>query len=247
MKINRLLILLVKFIIPNIFLNLLKQKLYTKINKKFSNNSLESKFTYIYKNNLWGNLNSEIHCSGAGSYFPSIINPYINKVKKILLNNNKPTVVDLGCGDFNIGSKLIETSKKYIAIDIVENVIKNNKNKYKNVIFLKRDITRDNIPKADFGIIRQVLQHLGNAEIALFLKNIKNKFRYLIVTEHLPKKKFVPNVDIKTSCFNRTIFNSGVILHKKPFNLKYKYYKNILEVNSIPDNGKIRTILYKLF
>ena len=41
----------------------------------------------------------------------------------------KPDVVDLGCGDFVIGSKLRKFCNKYIAVDIVDELINFNKKK----------------------------------------------------------------------------------------------------------------------
>ena len=41
-----------------------------------------------------------------------------------------------------------------------------------------------------FFLVRQVLQHLSNNDIKLFLKNIKYKCKFLIVTEHYTSKKF---------------------------------------------------------
>ena len=42
-------------------------------------------------------------------------------------------MLDVGCGDFNIGSQLYEYTKKYIAIDVVDELIYRNKLKYKSI------------------------------------------------------------------------------------------------------------------
>jgi len=43
------------------------------------------------------------------------------------------------------------------------------------------------------------------------------------------------------------LFNSGVVLHKPPFNLKFKSFKKLLNVNIDDDDSSIvETVLYEL-
>ena len=118
--------------------------------------------TQIYDMKLWGGKAFDFY-SGAGSHNPTIINPYLNALTTFLESFSTPLVVcDLGCGDFNIGSQLAKFTKKYIAIDIVEELIIRNKKLYKedNLEFYCLDIAKDELPPGDCIIIRQVLQHL---------------------------------------------------------------------------------------
>ena len=158
-----------------------------------------------------------------------------------------PTLTDCGCGDFNVGKNFLSLSKKYYAIDIFQDIIDLNKSKfnYKNIEFLKLDIVEDNIPSADICIVRQVLQHFSNQDIFSFIKNIKNKFKFLLITEHLPDGKFKSNIDMQTSFIVRTRFNSGVLLHEKPFEIKFKQMNELLRVSAAPYKGVISTILYE--
>ena len=118
---------------------------------------------------------------------------YITRVKEFLSTfSNKPNVVDLGCGDFSIGSKLRNYCNSYIAIDIFDELIERNKIHYKshNVDFRVLDITKDNLPSGDICFVRQVLQHLSN-------KNNGAQIRVnivIVLTEHLPSfEKFKSN------------------------------------------------------
>ena len=43
----------------------------------------------------------------------------------------KPVVIDYGCGDFNVGKNFINEVKTYYAYDVVDNLIKYNKKKFK--------------------------------------------------------------------------------------------------------------------
>ena len=154
----------------------------------------------------------------------------------------------MGCGDFNVGSQLLHLSKQYYAIDIVKSLIDTNKLKFKkdNLIFSNLDISIDNLPSGDVCLVRQVLTHLSNAEIKSFIKNIRNKYKFLVVTENIPEESFEPNLDMETNFSTRHWFNSGVVLHEYPFNLKIKESNIILKVPAFPALGLIQTIVYTL-
>ena len=159
-----------------------------------------------------------------------------NKSKEFLSTfSNKPNVVDLGCGDFSIGSKLRNYCNSYIAIDIFDELIERNKIHYKshNVDFRVLDITKDNLPSGDICFVRQVLQHLSNKNIEKFLTQIRGKYSYLILTEHLPSfEKFKSNVDIITGPEIRLYKKSGVVLTEEPFNLIPTNEKIICNISS---------------
>ena len=246
MKINLRIKKIVKKNTPDFILNIYRKSILKKKIENISKLSREEKFSYIYKNNIWGGR--ENFNSGDGSHNPNIIQPYIEIVKKFLEKNDKPTLIDCGCGDFNVGKNFLSSSKKYYAIDIFQDIIDLNKSKFKheNLQFLKLDIVEDNIPSGDVCIVRQTLQHLSNQDIHSFLKNIKNKFKFLLVTEHLPDGKFKSNIDMKTSFLIRPLFNSGILLHEKPFEIKFKHMDELLRVSAAPDEGVISTILYEL-
>ena len=76
----------------------------------------------------------------------------------------------MGCGDFNIGSKIYKHSKNYIGIDVVEDLIIHNKQKYlaKNLTLETLDAVYDTLPAGDCILIKEVFQHLTNAEIKKF-------------------------------------------------------------------------------
>ncbi|WP_346880764.1 class I SAM-dependent methyltransferase [uncultured Algibacter sp.] len=204
--------------------------------------------TQIYDMNLWGGKTSDFY-SGSGSHDPKIITPYINSIISFLeSHNNALTICDLGCGDFNIGKRLIKYSKKYIAVDVVEGLINRNKILYKanHLEFYCLDITKDELPQADCIILRQVLQHLSNKDI----KRIVNKlaiYKYIILTEHIPIGSFTPNKDIISGQGIRLKKNSGVDILNYPFNFKIKAKKQLGEY--ILDNGKgrIETVLFNVF
>jgi hypothetical protein len=201
----------------------------------------------IYDKHLWGGNTFDFY-SGEGSHQPNIIEPYIEVVLAFLKSkNNKLTVCDLGCGDFNIGKHFVEFTQKYIAIDIVEELIKRNKSKFKadHLEFLSLDISKDSLAKADCIILRQVLQHLSNAEIKRIVSKLSN-YKYIILTEHIPVSVFTPNKDILTGQGIRLKLNSGVDVLAEPFNLKAKSTRILDEYILNQNKGKIITTLIEL-
>ncbi|WP_160131973.1 class I SAM-dependent methyltransferase [Kordia antarctica] len=202
----------------------------------------------VYELKLWGD-NKSVFYSGTGSHEPEIVNPYVEAVTSFLTSFENPLVVcDLGCGDFNIGKKLVKHTKKYFAIDIVSDLIEHNKSTFKstNLEFHCLDIAVADLPSGDCALVRQVLQHLSNTEV----QNIINKlavFKYVILTEHLPKGDFIPNIDIISGQGIRLKKHSGIDLIASPFNLKVKNEKQL--VSFVLDDGKgvIVTTLYTVF
>lgn len=202
----------------------------------------------IYSKNLWGTSTSNFY-SGIGSHCPEIVNPYIDAVQSFLKSFKTPlTICDLGCGDFNVGKKLVKYSKKYVAIDIVEDLIKYNSKKYNDdhLEFLCLDIAKDELPTADCVLLRQVLQHLSNVEIKQIVNKLVN-FKYVILTEHIPEGYFIPNKDIISGQGIRLKKQSGVNLLAEPFNLTIKEEKKLTSVTSGSAKGVIETTLYMIF
>jgi hypothetical protein len=153
--------------------------------------------------------------------------------------------VDLGCGDFSVGSQLRPLFNNYTACDIVAPLIEFNKTKYSelNVEFRCLDAVTDDIPSADVIFIRQVLQHLSNADIGKILKNIHGKARHLVITEHLPATpSFTANREKPNGPGVRIAEQSGVVLTDPPFSLRAKSEKVICEVDVA--DGIVRTTVY---
>ena len=219
-----------------------------KIKKQFEGKSTKEVMTTIYTNKLCGSLEGSDFNSGSGSHNNTVINPYIEQVKKFLNSTpEKLKVCDFGCGDFNVGSNLVSSTSMYIACDIVEPLIERNKIEFQahNLEFKCLDLVTDPLPDADCAIIRQVLQHLSNDEIKIILKKLQ-KYKYLIITEHLPYGEFTANQDKKTGPDIRIYHNSGIVLTEAPFNLRTLLTKELVSVDDGQNSGCIVTNLYAL-
>lgn len=217
-------------------LNLIKQTLYSKF---LTNKNI---FYYIYKNNFWKYKESRSGQGSQGEYLDFTVN-LVKKEKKII----GKTVCDIGCGDFNFGSKIYKDTKKYIALDIVDFLIEENKKKFTSQLleFKVLDVVNEEIPTADVYIIRQVFQHLRNKDISKIIKKIlKNKPERIIVFEDVPKCEFFANKEIRgEGFFTRHEYNSGVDLTTKPF--ENNDFKKTNEFESSEDNINSKLVCYE--
>jgi SAM-dependent methyltransferase len=246
---------IIKIFLPNSFINF-KDKFLINLNrKKFARLNLKTKDTFskIYTEQLWTPDNKKNifqYYSGLGSHDAEFIDKYVIVISEYLLSfKTKPSVVDLGCGDFNIGSKLRKYCSTYNAVDIVDDLINYNIQKYKDlkVDFMALDIIKDKVPTAEICFLRLVLQHLSNNDISNFLELNKKNFNSLIVTEHYPDtKNFVPNIDKPTGPDIRLFDNSAVVLTAPPFNLKFKKEIDLCEIFSNKIKGSLKTKLFIL-
>lgn len=172
----------------------------------------------IYETNAWGGAPGEF-CSGSGST-PERSAAYCALIRRFIGTNGIRTVVDLGCGDFRVGRQFESTAKRYIGIDCVPALINYNQRTFGSdrVSFVCRNIIEDELPDGDLCLIRQVLQHLSNAEIQAVLANCR-KYRHVIISEHVPVKCDRPNIDKPHGPDVRAYINSGVYVEAPPFNL----------------------------
>ena len=98
--------------------------------------STKATMEQIYQKQLWGGkVGLDGFYSGNGSHDLELIFPYLEAVIQFLQSfKTKISLCDLGCGDFNIGSSLVEYSRFYIGVDIVSDLIERNKNYVDSII-----------------------------------------------------------------------------------------------------------------
>jgi SAM-dependent methyltransferase len=212
--------------------------------------STKEAFTKIYEEGVWGKSHDPArkYFSGSGSHDEQVVALYVQAISLFLQSMKaKPSVVDLGCGDFNVGSQVRHLCQRYTACDIVEPLIEFNKTKYNDleVDFKVLDLATDALPPADVVFVRQVLQHLSNDMIQRALPKIGANYKYLVLSEHLPSStKFKPNIDKPSGPDNRLSLLSGVVLTAEPFNLTVMQSQVLCEVHEA--GGVIVTTCYQL-
>ncbi|RXG27540.1 class I SAM-dependent methyltransferase [Leeuwenhoekiella palythoae] len=199
----------------------------------------------VYAKKLWGSGNTDFF-SGEGSHDTETVQAYLKAVIGFFKNLEAPPVVcDLGCGDFNVGKELVPYTQAYKAVDIVPELIAHNQKTFtsKQLMFHTLDIAKDTLPEGDCALLRQVLQHLSNAEIQAIVNKLY-AYRYVILTEHLPDQEFTPNIDIISGQGIRLKKKSGVALQAPPFNFKVKAAKELVSLPAPGVKGRLVTTLY---
>ena len=165
--------------------------------------SNEKVFDDIYRYRKWG------VGSGTGSikYFNE---PFIEFVNDFLDTHEIRTVVDIGCGDWQIAQHLSLGDREYIGCDVSSLILNKTRAKFAGHkrTFLHLDATTDVLPHGDLAIVKDVLLHLSNENIQKVLTKL-DSFTYVIIQndwgEHCENK------DIMTGSFR------SIDILKKPF------------------------------
>ncbi|MBW2972237.1 class I SAM-dependent methyltransferase, partial [Candidatus Woesearchaeota archaeon] len=99
--------------------------------------------------------------------------------------------LDVPCGDFN-WMKEVKLGAVYIGGDIVPDLIDANNKRYasEDRSFMKLDITRDRLPKADMVMCRDCLVHLSFKDILKAVKNMKRSGAKYLLTTTFPGVRF---------------------------------------------------------
>jgi Methyltransferase domain len=200
-------------------------------------------FGHVYRYRLWGGDTQDFY-SGNGSHAPELVEPYIAAVRDFLSAfPAPPVVVDIGCGDFSVGVRLVDLAQSYIGCDVVQELIARNREMFArdNLEFRWLDAITEPLPPGDVVVLRQVLQHLRNDQIKSIITKL-GQYRTWIICDHLPLGEFTPNLDKVMDGWTRLPFDSGVVLLEKPFKVKPRGTQLLCEVGS--EGGVIRTLAY---
>jgi hypothetical protein len=174
-------------------------------------------FRRVYRNGLWGRGGQSELFSGIGSRgeaADAYVDCMVGLLRRHAIELGRPlTVVDLGCGDFYVGRAL--TTKlpdfTYIGCDIVPELIAHHLKTHATdrIRFQQLDLVSDPLPGGDVCLVRQVLQHLSNAEIKRFIR--RADYEYLYVTEGQPTIRTGPfNPDMAAGAAVRFDWRRGI-------------------------------------
>lgn len=196
-----------------------RQTLLIKRDQSENSDELRAIFSEIYANNTWGGQAGQLY-SGGGSDLENT-KPYREFVNQFMADHQIMSILDLGCGDFRVGGNIDLEGRTYIGVDIVPQVVESLNAKYasENVSFNCLNIVEDNLPLADLCLVRQVFQHLSNADILSTLSKLR-KFKHVLITDGVPASgEGPPNMDKVADNFTRiNKHRSGLYLEKPPFN-----------------------------
>lgn len=194
-------------------------------------------FKSIYDNNQWGR-------APVGRRFysdspPQHTGPYREFVAQFIRDRGIRTVIDLGCGDFEVSSGIDLGSATYTGVDLYDELIEDNRRRYEcdGRTFLVRDLIEDDLPAGDLALLTLVLYLLPDAELFRILAKL-DRYQYVLITDGMPD--IAPherrNVDKSLDKYPRP---GGLFLELPPFN------KNVTEVlrYQLPSGEVIRTVL----
>jgi hypothetical protein len=188
---------------------------------------VQQAFDEVYRKKIW---QRGAAASGPGSE-GYLADRYVELIREYAARHNLRTAVDGGCGDFEVGSRIAPIFESYVALDVSPRIIGINRRRYdvlakRNVTFAVADMMSGPLPPADLILIRQVLQHLSNAQIVKILANVESSnWRRVLVTEEVPHQKdaSVPNLDLSShGAGTRVAFGSGVYIDQEPFGMPAK-------------------------
>jgi len=150
-------------------------------------------FQDAYGRGQWGQESGTAFFSGAGSR-GACANIYVACISRIIDSRSRDSdrplcVVDLGCGDFSVGRQLLKRTANmtYIGCDIVPELVETHTATVKDprASFRTLDIVMDDLPDGDICLVREVLQHLCNADIHRVLAKL-GKYKDVYITEARP-------------------------------------------------------------
>ena len=206
-------------------------------------------FAEIYRLHGWGKVAQHRFFSGVGSHAPELVAPFVDPVRNFLRSlPRKPDVVDLGCGDFNVGAQLRPYCGRYVACDVVPDLIEHNKSAFASlaVDFRCLDVVTEPLPAGEVVLLRQLLQHLSNEHIQEVVAKLR-QYRYIVVADHQPVGDFTPNLDIATGIRVRPEMHSAVDLTAEPFNLRAVEQRELSRVQHRSEKGEVLvTTLYRM-
>ncbi|MCW7502748.1 class I SAM-dependent methyltransferase [Leptospira paudalimensis] len=163
-------------------------------------------FKKVYDEKKWGDG------SGIGSK-PENAVPYLKLLQEYLNDPKYKTIVDLGCGDWQLmETMVIPEGKNYVGYDLVSALIEKNTKKYskKNIKFLViRQLSDIRYVSADLLIVKDVLHHWPIAHINYFLKEILPNYHFALITNDY--NLYALNNDIDFAGFR------PINLQKEPF------------------------------
>ena len=170
---------------------------------------MERAFTTVFHANTW---QCEESRSGMGSTIARTATIRA-ELPALLARLEAQSLLDAACGDFNWMRLLTLPVARYVGVDVVRPLIRQNRRRHAapGRAFHVADITADRLPRCDAVLCRDCLIHLSFADIARALRNLRSSgARTLIATNH---PMLATHADIASGGF-RT-----VNLHLPPFDL----------------------------
>jgi SAM-dependent methyltransferase len=149
--------------------------------------SIEERFARIYQTNLWFDAESR---SGTGSNLDETAQLRAT-LPHLLRRLNTRRLLDVPCGDFNWMSHVDLSGIEYIGGDIVDPLIRANRERYASAArrFLKVDVINGPLPQADVILCRDCLVHFSFANIIATFQTMKSSGAEYLLTTTFPARE----------------------------------------------------------
>ncbi|GEM_PF-3560176 len=135
-------------------------------------------FDRIYRQGGWNGVGS-----GPGSA-PEVNREFIELLNQLIQHTpGIQTILDIGCGDWQIMRHVDLTNKHYLGVDVVASVIETNTRLFgaHHVKFQVLNPCDEKIPHVDLIIMNCVAQHLPNAFVKSMLDRISTHCRWALI------------------------------------------------------------------
>lgn len=191
------------------FPRLFNQLALAKNRLQFAGQDSRQIFVTIFKKNFWRGSHSR---SGAGSDLLQT-RAIRKRLPQLVEELGIASLLDVPCGDLYWMSTVQLPVQCYVGVDIVEQLITLNRQKFGNEqrSFLVGDVRSDPLPRSDMVFCRDCFVHFSHADIERALSNIgATGARFLLTTTFTGRQA---NSDIRTGLWR------PINLEKPPFNL----------------------------
>jgi SAM-dependent methyltransferase len=176
--------------------------------------------------------------SGEGSVVGATV-VYRRVVETLLASGSIRSVVDVGCGDWQMSRVLDWTGVRYTGVDIVPDLIDGLRREFGSsaVRFVAADARTARLPRADLLICKDVLQHWPNPSVSAFLVRSLRRYRFALITNDIASVHPHPgvNADIPLGHWR------PLDLEAAPFSLQAEWHVDF----SIRDEWTKRTLLVR--
>lgn len=200
-------------------------------------------FGAVYENNGWGAAPD-----GRRYYSDSpaqLTAPLRKQIGDFIRDHAISTVVDLGCGDFELASGIDMHGAQYVGLDLYPPLIEWNQARFGSPArrFELCDIVEDPLPEGDLCMINCVLYMLSEQDVRAILAKI-TQYRYVLITDGQPA---IPvdrrrNIDKPTDKYNRNdYYSNGFYLELPPYQLRLE----VLLEDRLPSGEIMRTVLIR--
>jgi SAM-dependent methyltransferase len=158
-------------------------------------------FDEIYISKIWG------FQSGSGSD-PVNAKDWINLVNRVLEIPEFTSILDIGSGDWRLGSEYNSAGKNYLGLEVSEEALRiSEKFSSSNVQFVQGDAELIELPKVDLILVKDVLQHLSSKSIIQIYSKIQKSCKVALICNDFSTS----NSDVSNGGFR------GLDLRKEPF------------------------------